>query len=233
MKERGIVLAYHGCDATVRDDLVAGRLPCLKPSQNPYDWLGSGIYFFEGDHRRAQLFAEAAHRRPDRQYTRQPIATPATVGALLCVNRWLDMTTQEGHDHFRSGLAKLQNAMRLASLEMPRNRPAHDQDSEVLLRHLDRSVFEMLHEFRRTDPASSIQAVRGAFYQGAPLAPSSEFREHTHIQIALTDPSCVVAWFLPPGVRLMTEGEHEAARAALDVAKQKYSSSKQRLRVAV
>ena len=32
-----IVVAYHGCDETVRDDVIRGAL--LKQSENPYDWL--------------------------------------------------------------------------------------------------------------------------------------------------------------------------------------------------
>ena len=42
-----IVLAYHGCDVTVRDGLVRGELT-PRISSNAYDWLGDGLYFFEG-----------------------------------------------------------------------------------------------------------------------------------------------------------------------------------------
>ena len=52
-----LLIAYHGCDATTRDDLVTGAIPCLAQSRNRYDWLGPGAYFFEGDDRRALKFA--------------------------------------------------------------------------------------------------------------------------------------------------------------------------------
>jgi hypothetical protein len=49
MNSPSMVIAYHGCDITVRDDLVTGRIPRLDHSANKYDWLGRGAYFFEGD----------------------------------------------------------------------------------------------------------------------------------------------------------------------------------------
>ena len=77
-----ILIGYHGCDITTRDGLVTGRLQ-PKPSQNPYDWLYDGMYFFEGDSARALKLAKAASGRPTQSLTRQPIATPAVVGVVL------------------------------------------------------------------------------------------------------------------------------------------------------
>ena len=45
-----LVIAYHGCDESVRDAVVMGQE--LKRSENPYDWLGNGIYFWENDEQR-------------------------------------------------------------------------------------------------------------------------------------------------------------------------------------
>jgi hypothetical protein len=43
-----LLVAYHGCDITVRDSLVTGRI-VIRDIRNEYDWLGSGSYFYEGD----------------------------------------------------------------------------------------------------------------------------------------------------------------------------------------
>jgi hypothetical protein len=40
----GLVLGFHGCDKSVADKIFAGEED-LVASKNPYDWLGSGIYF--------------------------------------------------------------------------------------------------------------------------------------------------------------------------------------------
>lgn len=56
------VLGYHGCDADVAEKLL--KKEKFRPSQNLYDWLGHGIYFWEANPQRAMLFAREAMRRP-------------------------------------------------------------------------------------------------------------------------------------------------------------------------
>ena len=71
-----LVIGYHGCDQTTCDALVAGSTQ-LRPSCNPYDWLGDGIYFFEADWRRALKFAIASCERPYDKLTREPVRLTA------------------------------------------------------------------------------------------------------------------------------------------------------------
>jgi hypothetical protein len=40
-----MVLAYHGCDASTASQVLNGKP--FRKSQNVYDWLGEGIYFWE------------------------------------------------------------------------------------------------------------------------------------------------------------------------------------------
>ena len=39
-----LVLGFHGCDATLAEQVVLGKT-MLKESDHDYDWLGHGIYF--------------------------------------------------------------------------------------------------------------------------------------------------------------------------------------------
>lgn len=41
-----MVIGYHGCDAATADVVLSGNYS-LQPSDNDYDWLGKGIYFWE------------------------------------------------------------------------------------------------------------------------------------------------------------------------------------------
>lgn len=107
MSEGPLILAYHGCDITVRDRLVKGTLARLKPSTNCYDWLGDGVYFFEGDAERAFGFAQASHRAVEKLLSARPIVTPSVVGAVVAVSRCWDMTTVSGQRVYRSALAEL------------------------------------------------------------------------------------------------------------------------------
>ncbi len=43
------VLGYHGCDRDVGEDVLKGRIT-LRASENPWDWLGTGIYLLKVIH---------------------------------------------------------------------------------------------------------------------------------------------------------------------------------------
>lgn len=213
MIEGRLLVAYHGCDITTRDDLVSGKLTHLDHSKNPYDWLGPGAYFFEGDVDRALMFANASHDNPAKMYTARPIGTPAVVGAVLRVQRWLDMTTQQGINEFTLAYPALLAGLAASGSSVPKNVAASDDDTDVILRKLDNAVFTFIHEIRENISSTSpfFQAVRGAFYQGAEVAPKSGFRAGTHVQIALRDDSCVEGWFLPKGYQLLGKAEYDEA----------------------
>lgn len=55
------VLGYHGCDRKVGERLLAGE--DFRPSENEYDWLGPGVYFWESNPDRALEFAQEAAAR--------------------------------------------------------------------------------------------------------------------------------------------------------------------------
>lgn len=50
------VLGYHGCDKEVGERILGGEP--MVASVEKYDWLGSGIYFWESDPLRARDWAE-------------------------------------------------------------------------------------------------------------------------------------------------------------------------------
>ncbi|TWB32686.1 hypothetical protein [Nitrospirillum viridazoti] len=69
----GFVLGYHGCSQAVAKALLAGAP--FKQSENDYDWLGHGIYFWEANPKRGLAFAkEALKRKKSKKH-------PAVVGA--------------------------------------------------------------------------------------------------------------------------------------------------------
>ncbi|NKF91929.1 hypothetical protein GO286_04229 [Ralstonia solanacearum] len=220
MSDGHLLVAYHGCDITTRDDLVAGRLKTLDQSKNRYDWLGPGTYFFEGDPVRALLFATASRDNPGKMYTKRPIASPAVVGAVLCVQRWLDMTSQSGIREFMQAAEPTIKGFHEDGTRIPTNAVAGPDDQDVILRALDNAIISFIHGARKKDGKPDFQAVRGAFPQGQPLVDNSGFREHSHIQIAVRDPSCVLGWFLPPEVPipLLTPEQYGLAKKKLEAA---------------
>lgn len=224
------LVVYHGCDVTTRDDLISGRLKHLDHSNNRYDWLGPGAYFFEGDVERALLFAQAAHNNPDKRYTAKPIATPAVAGAILQVQSWLDMTTQAGIREFGLAYQVFAAGRNAEEKPVPTNSPAGVADTDVIYRALDNAVFTWLHNARalQTPPLPPFQAVRAAFHQGERVAPTSGFHVNTHIQISLQDDTCVLGWFLPAGAKLLTEHQYDEAKARLREAQAAYKKPRVR-----
>jgi hypothetical protein len=216
-----LLIAYHGCDVTTRDDLVSGRLRHLSHSNNRYDWLGPGAYFFEGDLERALMFSQASHDNPSKMYTVRPIGTPAAVGVALRVQSWLDMTTQAGIQEFTMAYQSMVEGLHDVGDPVPVNSAASDDDPDILLRALDNAVFTFLHDVRANSkpPLSPFQAVRGAFHQGPEIAHLSGFHKSTHVQIALRDDHCVEGWFLPRGAQLLTEQQYKDAQTRLDAMK--------------
>lgn len=233
MNDGALVIAYHGCDVTVRDRLIRGTLRQLSPSANRYDWLGSGVYFFEGDAERALDFATTSCDGPQKLLSARPIVNPAVVGCVLCVSRWWDMTTLEGRRSYLNALSDLQACQSHAGRPMPINEAASADDGSTLLRRLDCAVFNIGHLTRSQQGLPSYQAVRAAFYQGKPVTDTSEFRAGIHLQIALRDPRCVLGWFLPEdvGPALLSDSELSVADAELVEAIRLRSALKPRVRV--
>jgi hypothetical protein len=55
------ILGYHGCDKAVGEGILKGEP--FKQSNNDYDWLGPGIYFWEANPIRGLDFAREAKKR--------------------------------------------------------------------------------------------------------------------------------------------------------------------------
>jgi hypothetical protein len=82
------VLGYHGCDESVAEELIAGE--AFRPSDNDYDWLGHGIYFWESNPARALDFTR------DLKLRGANIETPYVVGAVIDLGYCLDLTSTTG-----------------------------------------------------------------------------------------------------------------------------------------
>ncbi|QHI96680.1 hypothetical protein GT347_00935 [Xylophilus rhododendri] len=189
-----LVVAYHGCDRSTEDALVTGQLLALQPSDNPYDWLGPGVYFFQDDWRRALMFAQASADQPHRKFTQRPIHDPSVVGAVLKLTATLDVSTQDGIGAFRTAY----EALKLSGVRLKQNRKSASQDTDVILRGLDRQVFKYLHQMYTDQGLPAPDAIRGAFPQGEAVAPTSAIFANSHVQIALLNPGCVLGYFRVP-----------------------------------
>ncbi|MDP1753386.1 MAG: hypothetical protein Q8L22_28375 [Reyranella sp.] len=179
------MLGFHGCSKATADRVLAGK-PFLK-SQNNYDWLGEGVYFWESNPQRGVEFAREKMKREKHR------GSVHVVGAVIDLGLCLDLTTSAGIQQTRSAFSFLRRAFDAAHAVMPKNGKQ--------LKKLDCAVINYLHRLRDQQNAESIQTVRGVFVEGDPAYEGAGFAEKTHIQLAVRDLTCIKGVFrVPPHV---------------------------------
>ena len=179
------ILGYHGCDRRVGEPLLAGK--AFKPSNNDYDWLGPGIYFWEANPVRGLEFAEEASKRKTSN-----VSKPFVIGAVIELGLCLDLTTSSALDWVRIAYQSLVDVTRAAALDLPSN------SKDQLRRNLDCAVVRRLHTILETQKLPAIDTIKGVFTEGEPVYPGAGFREKTHIQIAVRNSRCIKGVFRVP-----------------------------------
>jgi len=180
------ILGYHGCDAEVARSITSGKED-LKPSQNKYDWLGHGAYFWEDGYDRALRWAKEQTERSGSK-----IKKPAVLGAIIDLGSCLDLIQVE----FLDLVSDAHNRM-LELFDEIEQSPPVNSGPEMRLRNLDCAVFQALHEFRALEKKAPFDTVRAFFVEGTPLCPSSGIRQLDHIQICVRNKKSIVGYFLP------------------------------------
>jgi len=187
-------LGYHGCDKAVGEKVLANQ-EHLKPSNNDYDWLGTGIYFWENSARRALDWAKFAKANPN--FTRAKITKPFVVGAIIDLGNCLDLLEAESVRTVKRGYSEFKETYDVIGFPMPRNKKVGDQ---VPIRALDCAVINNVHLMRETEGEPAFDTVRAAFIEGSPLYENAGFYEQTHIQICVRKPAQIIGYFRPIGV---------------------------------
>jgi hypothetical protein len=184
------VLGFHGCDRALADRVVARR-EHLKPSENEYDWLGNGIYFWENDPLRAMEWArEQAKRRGDKSKSFEP----AVVGAVIDLGKCLDLLNSASIQLVSQSYEYLKRGREKDGVPLPTNENISGSD-DYLLRKLDCAVINFLHEIvAREEPFDS---VRAAFLEGGPIYRNAGFRRKNHIQICVRNTGNIKGYFHP------------------------------------
>jgi hypothetical protein len=181
------ILGFHGCDKSTADKILSGQDPHLTPSQKAYDWLGHGIYFWEGNLARAWDWAHA--RKAEGK-----LAEPAVLGAIIDLRHCLDLFDLNAMNQVRGTHAALVDMFAAADTPLPINvGPTPDKAG----RKLDCAVLNALHELRQDNNQTPYDSVRGPFLEGDPIYEGAGFRSHSHIQICVRSNTCIKGYFRP------------------------------------
>jgi hypothetical protein len=175
------VLGFHGCDETVGEKLLAGDK--FKNSENVYDWLGAGMYFWESDPRRGLDWAVDRSKNPNSR-----IKIPFVVGAVVDLGLCLDLTTSEAAVKIKTAHDSLVKTYVSAGRALPVNKKLRPE--------LDCAVINWLHYIRKRDDEEPFDSVKGAFIEGDPIYASANFSKRRTSRLPCVIPNVSKAYFV-------------------------------------
>ena len=172
-----VILGYHGCEVEFANSLLSGEtsIQDWEPSQNSYDWLGHGIYFWEHAPQRAREWSRARKNK-------------GVIGAVIQLGLCLDLTEVRFTQRLSLEYGRLVGLDLGYARSLPANRGK--------LRDLDCFVINTLVKTsaKVSDP---FQSVRCPFLEGEPAFPGSDILRESHIQISVIDRECILGVFRP------------------------------------
>jgi hypothetical protein len=179
-----LVLGFHGCHKDVFEAVVKNGQH-LKRSENEYDWLGNGIYFWENSYERAYDWAKVRYHE-----------NASVVGAVIDLGYCLNLTDYNSLEVLQNGYNMLAASCENTGDKMPENKNGRSK-TDLLLRNLDCSVIEMIHNYNEKMGFESYDSIRGIFTEGKEAYPGSGFVEKTHVQLCIVNPNCIKGYFAP------------------------------------
>jgi len=192
---KGLILGFHGCDRQLRDDIISKQGVVLNRSNNAYDWLGGGVYFWQNDANRAMKFAKYLSENPPHN-KKQKITNPAVLGAVIDLGYCLDLLDSAYLELLNIGYESLKISESRYGITIPTNLPLKE-NGDLLIRYLDCAVIESIHQFNIDENVEQFDSVRGVFFEGDDLYPNAGFKKDNHIQIAIRNPNCIKGFFAP------------------------------------
>lgn len=182
------VLGFHGTDAATVSRILQSRTANLRASNNDYDWLGDGVYFWENDPVRARSFIQEKMTRDG------DARRPAVIGAIIDLGFCMNLVDQYMLLELQAAHKDMAEDMDILGVPMPVNVGPTD---DLLRRNLDKAVFDHVHIMRKRAGLDPYQTVRSPFLEGKTLYDNTFFKLKTHIQIAVRDKACILGYFLP------------------------------------
>jgi hypothetical protein len=179
-----LIFGFHGCDKETYHKVTQESRPLL-PSNNAYDWLGSGIYFWENSYARALDWAVTRYK-----------SDAAVIGAVLDLGHCMNLTDFNNAAIVRSGYEALKQDMLNNGFPMPQNKNVKDND-DWLIRDLDCAVINQVHILNDALGNDPFDSVRGIFTEGEPIYPGAGFRGKTHVQLCVRSTKCIKGYFAP------------------------------------
>lgn len=187
------VFAFHGCDRRVRDAVLLGKQKLLT-SLNTYDWLGTGIYFWEHSPSRALEWATQQSKRKGTK-----LKEPAVVGAIIQLGNCFDLLDVKFTQMLSEAAKNFIQTLNAQGITLPVNQSAGLNDYDWLRRERDCFILNNVIPTLELQEATAFHSVRSVFQEGSPAFDGAGIKLKSHIQIAVRDPRAIIGYFQPEG----------------------------------
>lgn len=184
------VIGYHSCDKEVGLRVLNGQ-DQLKPSNNNWDWLGGGVYFWEQNPTRALGYANDVSS--GKQFNKTTIKVPFVLGAIIKLGNCLNLVESESINIMQEAYLGLEDSLKKAGKKMPVNK-----DSK---RELDCAVMRYVHHSRAELGKPQYDSIRSPFDEGEKAYPGATFTARSHIQICVINTDLIAGYFLPTPIK--------------------------------
>ncbi|GGB00657.1 hypothetical protein [Puia dinghuensis] len=196
------ITGFHSCDRELGLRLLNGSDE-LRPSNNPWDWLGPGVYFWEQNPYRALSYAEEAAQK--HQKFAGHIKNPFVVGAIIELGNCLNLIEPHSINILKKAHAELSAAAQKTGERLPINKGAN--------RQLDCAVIKYLHQTNQKRGLPIYDTIRSPFHEGGPIYAGANFTDRLHIEICVLNPQRIKGYFLPRPVEIFNPYLHNERRA--------------------
>jgi hypothetical protein len=180
------IIGYHSCDRDVGLRVLNGEEDLIA-SDNDWDWLAGGVYFWEQNPNRALEYAIDV--ASEVQFSKGNIKNPFVLGAIIDLGNCLNLV----ESHSLSILVTAYNGLKAVLEEVDKKLPKN-KDSN---RKLDCAVIRYVHQSRKEGGEPEYESIRSAFDEGTKVYPDANFASRNHIQVCVINTKLIKGYFLP------------------------------------
>jgi hypothetical protein len=170
------VYGYHGTSRAKAESILDRG---FRASDNDYDWLGTGIYFFQDAPLRATQWATEQHPQD-----------PAVICARIELDNCIDLFDVSWFPILKDVYELFIEQYQATSQPFPRQNPFRSK-----AHRLDCAFFNYASEFLSSQ-GQSVFSTRAVFVEGDHLFPDSAIFDLAHVQIAVKNPVSIQESYL-------------------------------------
>lgn len=178
------VVGYHGTRLSVAKKLVNREIE-FKPSDNSYDWLGRGVYFWEYGPQQAFQWAED---RAQKYHWDEPIAV---VASMIRLGFCFDLLDPYNVGYLKQFFLDYREAAEQEGMKVP--------DNANQAKYLDCEVFEYAYGVIESVGSNVVDTARAVYVptgNKGRVWKRSWIHDGAHVQLCVRNPKCILGTWL-------------------------------------